>query len=179
MFLHGGLLHLGLNMLAYAMFAPTIIRRCGNMRFTGFFLLCGVAGGLAHFGLRLGYEEFLLAVGFRDTPSGSVFLPLVGASGAIMGLWLACLRIQYDRLKRLAPARRPIAPRSYLKRVFINVLAINILFMLTQSMISGEAHLGGALAGFLLAPAFFSGPKALRARARGFVGLGKWGLRAK
>lgn len=175
-FLHGGLIHMALNLLAYMVFAPAIQRRCGSLRFAAFFLLCGVAGGLAHFALRSSYNDLLVLTGLGDASSGAAPLPLVGASGAIMGLWLACLRIQYDRLRRIPAARRPIAPPAYLKRIFINVLAINVLFMITRSFISGEAHLGGALAGFVLAPLFFTKGESLRRRARKYVHLGRWGL---
>jgi membrane associated rhomboid family serine protease len=68
-FLHGGLLHLGSNMLALFIFGDNVEDRLGHLRFLLFYLLCGVAGSLLHV--------------FVD-PSSPV--PALGASGAIAGV---------------------------------------------------------------------------------------------
>ena len=68
MFLHGGWAHLGGNMLYLWIFGDNIEARLGRGRFTLFYVLCGVAAGVAH----------ILA----NSSSG---VPTVGASGAISG----------------------------------------------------------------------------------------------
>jgi membrane associated rhomboid family serine protease len=68
-FLHGGLLHLGSNMLALFIFGDNVEDRLGHLRFLLFYLLCGVAGSLLHV-----YVD----------PSSPV--PALGASGAIAGV---------------------------------------------------------------------------------------------
>jgi membrane associated rhomboid family serine protease len=69
MFLHGGLLHIGFNMLFLFVFGPQVEALCGHLRFLFYYLLCGIAGGIA-----------MLAVG----PGSHV--PTIGASGAIAGV---------------------------------------------------------------------------------------------
>ncbi len=69
MFLHGGWLHLGGNMLYLWIFGNNIEDRLGRMRFLAFYLGSGVAASLAHVAID----------GPRD-------IPLLGASGAIAGV---------------------------------------------------------------------------------------------
>ena len=69
MFLHGGWLHIGFNMLFLFVFGPAVESVCGHVRFLAFYLLCGIAGGIAQ-----------IAVG----PGSHV--PALGASGAIAGV---------------------------------------------------------------------------------------------
>ncbi|MFM9942236.1 MAG: rhomboid family intramembrane serine protease [Hyphomicrobiaceae bacterium] len=74
MFLHGDLLHLGANMLFLWVFGDNVEDALGHVRFLGFYLLCGIAGGLAH---------TLMAPVSK--------LPLIGASGAVAGVIAAYL----------------------------------------------------------------------------------------
>ena len=69
MFLHGGWLHIGFNMLFLFVFGPAIEYACGHVRFLAYYLLCGIAGGVAQ-----------IVVG-----PGS-HIPALGASGAIAGV---------------------------------------------------------------------------------------------
>jgi membrane associated rhomboid family serine protease len=69
MFLHGGIAHIGFNLLFLFAFGPTIEWSFGHLRFALFYLLCGIAGEVAQ-----------IAVG-----PGS-HLPAIGASGAIAGV---------------------------------------------------------------------------------------------
>ena len=73
-FLHGGLAHLGINMLTLAAFGSGVERRLGSTRMLAFYLLCGIAGAYAQFA--------------ADPESPRV---LIGASGAISGLFAAVL----------------------------------------------------------------------------------------
>ena len=69
MFLHGGFLHAGGNMLYLWIFGDNVEDRLGHARFVAFYLFCGVAAALA--------QAFV-------SPSSRV--PMVGASGAIAGV---------------------------------------------------------------------------------------------
>jgi len=69
MFMHGGWMHLGGNMLYLWIFGNNIEDVWGHFRFVGFYLLCGVVATLAHM-----FSE----------PQAAV--PMVGASGAIAGI---------------------------------------------------------------------------------------------
>ncbi|HYR44024.1 MAG TPA: rhomboid family intramembrane serine protease [Terriglobia bacterium] len=69
MFLHGGWLHIISNMWTLWIFGDNVEDRMGPLRFSFFYLLCGVAAGLVH--------------SFTN-PNSTV--PTVGASGAIAGV---------------------------------------------------------------------------------------------
>ena len=75
MFLHGGWLHLGGNMLFLYIFGDNVEAQMGRLGFLAFYLGCGVAAG---------YAQYL-----HDPYSRATFL---GASGAIAGLLGAYLR---------------------------------------------------------------------------------------
>lgn len=68
-FLHGGLLHLVLNMWTLWLFGGPIEGRLGGSRFLFFYLACGIAGSAGHLIFNLGST-----------------VPAVGASGAIAGV---------------------------------------------------------------------------------------------
>ena len=69
MFLHGGLLHFGGNMLYLWIFGDNVEDRMGHGRFLVFYLLCGTAAALA-----------------QTIASPDSVVPMVGASGAIAGV---------------------------------------------------------------------------------------------
>src|SRR5262245_13806460 len=69
MFLHGGLLHVGGNMLYLWIFGDHVEDRMGHGRVLVFYLLCGVAAALA-----------------QTITNPSSVVPMVGASGAIAGV---------------------------------------------------------------------------------------------
>ena len=69
MFLHGGFLHLGGNMLSLWIFGDNVEDRIGHGRYLVFYLAAGFAGGMAHV--------------LTNAPS---VLPSIGASGAIAGV---------------------------------------------------------------------------------------------
>ena len=69
MFLHGGLMHVGGNMLYLWIFGDNVEDRMGHGRFLVFYLLCGVAAALAQ------------TIAAPDST-----IPMVGASGAVAGV---------------------------------------------------------------------------------------------
>lgn len=69
MFLHGGLLHLGGNMLYLWIFGNNIEDRMGPLRFLVFYLLSGVVAAYAHAAVE---------------PASRI--PMIGASGAVSGI---------------------------------------------------------------------------------------------
>lgn len=144
--LHNGWTHLAINCLFLLAFAPIVARRFGAVLFLVFFLVCGVAGALTYLAFNWGSP-----------------VPMVGASGAISGLMAAALRMLPSQSPWAPPGATPLAPilsRQIL--VFSGVLiAINALMGLTGFNIGGEtaqiawqAHLGGFIAGLLLAGPF-------------------------
>ncbi|HEU4537115.1 MAG TPA: rhomboid family intramembrane serine protease, partial [Polyangiaceae bacterium] len=83
MFLHGGWLHLGGNMLFLWIFGDNVEDRLGHFRYLTFYLLAGMAAAAA---------QFFIDPGSR--------LPMVGASGAIAGV-LGAYVLLYPRARVL------------------------------------------------------------------------------
>lgn len=75
-FIHGGWMHLGINMLTLAAFGAPVERLLGARRFVAFYLVCGIVAGLVH------------VMAYPDSPD-----PVVGASGAISGVFGAVLML--------------------------------------------------------------------------------------
>jgi len=144
MFLHGGWMHLGGNMLYLWIFGDNVEDSMGSVRFACFYLLCGIAAALAQ---------------FMIDPSSTV--PMVGASGGIAGI-LGAYLILHPRAM----------VRSFLLIIifvrFINLPAWIVLgvwiggqFIAVPGALSGTdggvayfAHIGGFIAGMALVPFF-------------------------
>ncbi len=78
-FLHApdGVMHIALNMLGLYMFGTALEQLWGTRQFLRFYLSCGVMAGVLYviFGLLLGNPRWI---------------PLIGASGGVFGILLAC-----------------------------------------------------------------------------------------
>jgi len=87
-FLHGGWVHLGVNMLSLAAFGAPVERLLGVRRFIAFYLTAGLAAALVH------------VLSFPDSAD-----PVVGASGAISGVFGAVLVLlrRVGRMSSLLP----------------------------------------------------------------------------
>jgi len=155
MFMHGGLLHIGGNMLYLWIFGNNVEDAMGHIRFVAFYLLCGVAAALAQ--------------AFQD-PSSTV--PMVGASGAIGGV-LGAYLLLYPRARILVFV--PLGFFSQMLRVpAYVVLGLWIVLQLISSAqptaagggVAYWAHIGGFLAGLVLILAFRRPGVALLDRGR-------------
>ncbi|MCB1472451.1 MAG: rhomboid family intramembrane serine protease [Rhodobiaceae bacterium] len=133
-FLHGGWMHLISNMLFLWVFGDNVEDALGHIRFLGFYLACGVIGGLAH----------LLAA--PDSQS-----PLIGASGAVAGVIGAYL-VLHPRVRVwvLLLGRLPLRiPALYALGGWIGMQFASIAFAL-DDQVAWWAHIGGAAAGAIL-----------------------------
>jgi len=83
MFLHGGILHVGGNMLYLWIFGDNVEDRLGHARFFFFYIFCGLGAALTHIILI-----------------GQSTIPMVGASGAISGV-LGAYLISFPRVRLL------------------------------------------------------------------------------
>jgi rhomboid family protein len=171
MFLHGGWLHLILNMWTLWLFGPAIEDRLGSMRYLAFYLACGLLASVTH--------------AFFNSTSTS---PALGASGAIAGV-LGC----YIRLFPLA--RLVILIPIFFLPFFFEVPAIVFagLWFLMQVMqgaaelltpsagggIAWWAHVGGFAAGFALTPLMRRSRRRYRPYYddEGILGFDAWGRR--
>jgi membrane associated rhomboid family serine protease len=121
MFLHGGFLHIGANMLYLWIFGDNIEDRLGHMKYLVFYLICGFGATLAH--------AFF-------NPSSQI--PSIGASGAIAGVLGAYLVLfPTARVKTLIPIFVIIIIRD-IPAVFL----LGFWFLL--QLVSGVGSLGEA-----------------------------------
>ena len=142
MFMHGGWLHLLGNMLFLWIFGDNVEDRLGRTKFLVFYLLAGIAATLAQFAIA---------------PQSSV--PNVGASGAIAGVLGAYILMFPKSRVDVLLGRQVVAMPALV------VLGMWIVFQLISGVgtiaytdesanvggIAYMAHIGGFVAGFLMA----------------------------
>jgi membrane associated rhomboid family serine protease len=133
MFMHADFQHLFFNMLVLVMLGPAIESRLGGTKFLFFYIISGLGAMLLHVGVsQMGLGGF----------------PMLGASGAINGVLIAFMMFfPNQQLMLLFP---PIPIKA--KYLIGGLLAIDVLMgtLGSSSNVAHFAHIGGALAGFLL-----------------------------
>ena len=154
MFLHGGWGHLGGNMLFLWIFGDNLEHRIGHLRFTGFYLLCGIAAGLAH-------------IVFNSDST----VPTVGASGAISGvLGGYLLMFPRNRVYVLTYGGVVAVPALFMLGLWILMQFVNGVGEIARTPETGGvayiAHIGGFVAGMALAPLLAVGRPAAQIRRR-------------
>jgi rhomboid protease GluP len=144
MFLHIGIMHLLLNMWALYLFGVYAEFYYGRVWYVVLYVIAGIAGNLAS-----NYISLQKAFAFIQNPSRDL-IPSVGAgaSGAIMGLGGALLVAALWPKKDL----RPIYHLN--KNALVILMLLNLGLGLFVSGINSAAHLGGFIAGALLALGF-------------------------
>ncbi len=148
MFLHGGFLHIIMNMWFLYIFGDNIEDRLGHIRYLIFYLFCGVAAGLIHL--------------FTNWNSN---IPTIGASGAISGVMGAYLLL-YPRSKILTL----IFIFFFIQFVEIPAFIFLGIWLLLQLLSAGFtpsnvggvafwAHIGGFVAGLVFIKIFDAVPR--------------------
>jgi len=139
MFMHGGWLHLGSNMLYLWIFGDNVEDRYGHIFFLLFYLACGLAATFAQ-----------LAVNVNSS------VPNLGASGAIAGV-LGAYILMFPQQRVRVLQRRGVVHLPAL-------IVIGLWFVLqlfsgvgsiantaqTEGGVAYMAHIGGFVAGFIL-----------------------------
>ena len=136
-FLHGGLLHLGLNMYALWMFGSQLERLWGGSRFAFYYFACVIGAALT----QLVVSEIALL-------QGAEAYPVLGASGGVFGLLLAFgVLFPETELFLLFPPM-PIKAKWFV----IGYGVVELLAGVTGTLagIAHFAHLGGMVTGWLL-----------------------------
>jgi membrane associated rhomboid family serine protease len=131
-FLHGGLIHIGVNMLSLWFLGRFIEYALGSWRMLLVYMVSLVVSGL-------GVVYF----------SNPMTPPTLGASGAIFGLFGALFAIGFKLGK----------PGMDLVRSNIGILVLNLIITFTVPVISRQAHVAGLLAGFVLTYAIYYPPR--------------------
>lgn len=141
LFLHGGFMHLLINMFVLWMFGVDLERTWGSRRFYTYYFLCGISAGLITVAVKTILDPHPI------TATSPAMIPTIGASGAIYGVLLAAAMIFPDRQVMLIPF-----PVTMPMRVYVLIMgAMEFFFTLGSSgdNISHVCHLGGMLAGYL------------------------------
>lgn len=120
MFLHIGLLHLFMNMLAVYYLGAVVERIYGSIRFIIIYFLAGIGGGLTSFAFTTNVSA--------------------GASGALFGLFGALLFFGL--------IYKNVFFQTMGKNLLI-IIGINIILGFSIPQIDNGAHLGGLISGFI------------------------------
>lgn len=129
-FLHSNWHHLAGNAMTLGWLGLTLGRRCGPWRFTALYAISMLGGGLGY--------------GLLATSAA----PMVGASGAIMGL--VAVWIVWE--SRDARAGGQSTARAVTAALWMTaaVTALNVaMFFMLDGLVAWQAHLGGFLAGLV------------------------------
>ncbi len=134
MFLHGSIAHLGVNMLFLWVFGAAVEDRFGPGPFLGLYLVGGVLGTLAFVAVNPGSAA-----------------PLVGASGAVSAAMGAFLLIGPRRRIFSLIAPLPLIAVTLPAWALLGPYLVSQLVTPDDTAVAWQAHLGGMVAGFLIA----------------------------
>jgi len=138
MFMHAGWVHLGGNMLYLWIFGDNVEDRFGHVKFTIFYVLCGLAATFAQLAFSLGSN-----------------VPNLGASGAIAGVLGAyILLFPKGKVKVLQGQQVIQVPALIAIGMWIVLQFFSGIGSIANTVQTGGvaymAHIGGFLAGFVL-----------------------------
>ncbi len=148
-FMHGGIAHLGGNMLYLWIFGDNIENALGHVRYLAFYLVCGILASLAH-------------VFTTAATDGNMLVPSLGASGAISGVLGGYLLLFPGRRVRMLMGRGTTQMPAWV------AIGVWFLFQLVAGMgllgggsqaggVAYAAHVGGFIAGLILVKVFAVG----------------------
>ncbi|MDT3766798.1 rhomboid family intramembrane serine protease [Gleimia hominis] len=123
---HGGIIHLALNMFTLYVVGPSVEQALGGWRFTALYLLSALGGSVTV--LLWGVLEAMVS-----SRSAALLTWNVGASGALFGLFAAVYILQRHA--------------GMDTRAIVVLLAVNLIYGFMVSNVSWQAHLGGMITG--------------------------------
>lgn len=146
MFMHGGLLHIGSNMLFLFIFGDNVEDNFGSLKYLLFYLACGLGASAAQ-----------IVLGGPDS-----IIPNLGASGAIAGVLAAYLILfRQARIKVLLTLGYfftvTTVPALFMIGIWIATQLLSIFVLEEQTAGGGVAywaHVGGFVTGILLSFVF-------------------------
>jgi membrane associated rhomboid family serine protease len=154
MFAHGGFAHIFFNMFGLYMFGKILENFWGPKKFLFFYLVCGLGAAACHMAVQYFRYTQVVELSNSGEMERAIALyqtlgPALGASGAIMGIFVAFgyLFPNTELLLLFFPV--PIKA----KWLVIGLVAIDLFGgfgNIEGDNVAHWAHLGGALAGFLL-----------------------------
>lgn len=156
MFMHGGLAHIGGNMLFLWIFGDNIEDRLGHVKYLIFYLLCGVIAGLSH----------VFATGVFANSESALLVPSLGASGAISGVLGGYILLHPKRRVTVILFRFLTDVPAYVAiGIWFAFQLISGLGILgggsQQGGVAYAAHIGGFIAGLVLIKFFDTGKRSV------------------
>lgn len=145
LFLHGGLLHLGGNMLYLFVFGKNVEVQLGHLRYFGFYIFTGIAASLVQM--------------FTDMHSS---VPVIGASGAVSGVLGAyVILLPKARIQTLVFILFFLRVLSIPALLFIGIWFVGQIYgaEAQHSNIAWNAHIGGFAFGVCAALVVKMSPK--------------------
>jgi len=128
MFLHASVIHIGLNMWVLWIVGSAVEQAIGAKRYLLVYLAAGLAGSAGAFLLPISRTGGGLAMSYNP------FVPTVGASGAIYGIFGALLILEY------------LATGTFAGQA-MTLIVINLALSFAISNISIGGHIGGLIGG--------------------------------
>jgi membrane associated rhomboid family serine protease len=149
MFMHGGIAHIGGNMLYLWIFGDNIENALGHVRYLVFYLVCGVLASLAH-------------VFTTAATHGNMLVPSLGASGAISGVLGGYMLLFPGRRVRMMMGRGTTDMPAWVSIgmwfLFQVVAGTGLLGGTSEGGgVAYAAHVGGFIAGLILVKMFAAG----------------------
>lgn len=152
MFIHGGLLHLGLNMILLIQVGSLLEELIGKMRFITSYLLTGLFASLVS-ALWYSHQAVKASQSYQSIFLGPSYIPTVsiGASGAIMGIAATTLVCSWWKSRH---------PDNDSSTTHINwnslaqVIVLNVGMGFFISGVDNACHVGGVIAGLIIGGIF-------------------------
>lgn len=127
MFLHGGVIHIALNMYGLYSIGPLVERLYGRGKYLVIYFVTGIIASISSYVFSIGLS--------------------VGASGAIFGLLGSVLAYAFKERNNIG--------KDFFKSV-LSVLVANLIIGLSIANIDNFAHIGGAVSGVILGEIFLN-----------------------
>ncbi len=154
MFMHGSFFHLLFNMLGLWMFGNILEKVWGSKRFLTFFLICGIAAGIAQM-INYSVDYYQVDHALLDASTMIQYQEAmrlnctIGASGAVMGILAAYGYLFPNTQLFIMPIPFPIKA----KWAITGIIALDIFGGISKAAndnVAHFAHVGGALIGLLI-----------------------------
>lgn len=146
MFLHGDFSHMFFNMFALWMFGRTLEIEMGSKRFFIYYIVCGV--GAAILQLLVSQIDLMSLTPYSQAWEDYVYMPTMGASGAVYGLLLAFGMLYPNATIYLLIPPIPLKAKWFV--IIYGLLELGLIFLMPGDGIAHFAHLGGMLWGWML-----------------------------
>lgn len=145
-FLHADIMHILMNMIGLWVFGQFVEAYLGRARYLALYLTSGIAGAM--FYMLLNAIAQVAPPGLPLLIYNSVTTPLVGASAGVFGVVMAAAYVAPNQQLQLIFPPVPVRVKT-LAYVYLGLALFNLFF--GGSNQGGDAaHVGGAIAGFVL-----------------------------